>query len=142
MISNPKENLRKPFQLLILLHKFDPDIKNRIDIIENQRYLESQIIKIIGKLKFSIYKTSIYDIATLLRAFSEGVFYATQKSKMFQALLKYYMGKTFKGNPKFVLDLVFREVEWIFNEDDYRRLQTLGEVVWGKREPIPSEEFD
>jgi GTPase SAR1 family protein len=97
IINIVSENHVKNFQLLILLHKFDPDIKNRSDIIENQRFLESQITKIIGSLKFSIYKTSIYDVATLLKAFSDGVFYATHKSKMFQALLKEYMGKTFNS---------------------------------------------
>ncbi|MBY8983824.1 MAG: hypothetical protein KGD65_02030 [Candidatus Lokiarchaeota archaeon] len=97
VINIVSENHLKNFQLLILLHKCDPDIKNRSDIIENQRFLESQITKIIGKLKFSIYKTSIYDVATLLRAFSDGVFYATHKSKMFQTLLKDYMGKTFNS---------------------------------------------
>lgn len=97
VINIVSENHLKNFQLLILLHKFDPDIKNRSDLIENQRFLESQITKIIGKLKFSIYKTSIYDVATLLKAFSDGVFYATHKSKMFQTLLKDYMGRTFNS---------------------------------------------
>ena len=97
VINIVSENHVKNFQLLILLHKFDPDIKNRSDIIENKNFLEVQITKIIGNLKFSIYKTSIYDVATLLRAFSDGVFYATHKSKMFQTLLKDYMGKTFNS---------------------------------------------
>ncbi|MHA2282317.1 MAG: ADP-ribosylation factor-like protein [Promethearchaeota archaeon] len=97
VINIVSENHAENFQLLILLHKFDPDIKNRREIIENQKFLESQITKNIGTLKFSIYKTSIYDVSTLLRAFSDGVFYATQKSKMFQALLKDYMGKTFNS---------------------------------------------
>jgi GTPase SAR1 family protein len=97
IINIVSENHLENFQLLILLHKFDPDIKNRSDIIQNQRFLESQITKIIGKIKFGIYKTSIYDGNTLLKAFSDGVFYATHKSKMFEALLKDYMGKTFNS---------------------------------------------
>ncbi|GAG64201.1 unnamed protein product [marine sediment metagenome] len=97
IINIVSENHLENFQLLILLHKFDPDIKNRSDIIQNQRFLESQITKIIGKIKFGIYKTSIYDGNTLLKAFSDGVFYATHKFKMFEALLKDYMGKTFNS---------------------------------------------
>jgi len=97
VINIVSENHVKNFQLLILLHKFDPDIKDKSEIIENQRFLEVQIAKIVGKLKFSIYKTSIYEIPTLLKAFSDGIFYATQKSRMFQALLKDYMGKTFNS---------------------------------------------
>ena len=91
------ENHIKNFQLLILLHKYDPDIKERSEIIEDHRFLKIQIAKIVGNLKFSIYKTSIYDVPTLLKAFSDGIFYATQKSRMFQALLKDYMGKTFNS---------------------------------------------
>ena len=91
------ENHIKNFQLLILLHKYDPDIKERSEIIDDTRFLEIQIAKIVGSLKFSIYKTSIYDVPTLLKAFSDGVFFATQKSRMFQALLKDYMGKTFNS---------------------------------------------
>lgn len=91
------ENHIKNFQLLILLHKYDLDIKERSEIIDDTRFLEIQIAKIVGSLKFSIYKTSIYDVPTLLKAFSDGVFFATQKSRMFQALLKDYMGKTFNS---------------------------------------------
>lgn len=91
--SNHLEN----FQLLILLHKFDPDIKKSKEILENQRFLENNIYSLVGNLKYSIYTTSIYDETTLLKAFSDGIFYATHKSKMFQALLKDYMGKTFSS---------------------------------------------
>lgn len=97
VVNIVSENHIKNFQLLILLHKFDPDIKERSEIIDDHRFLEIQIAKIVGNLKFSIYKTSIYDVPTLLKAFSDGVFYATQKSRMFQALLKDYMGKTFNS---------------------------------------------
>jgi len=46
------------------------------------------------------------------------------------------------GKPKVVLDPLFRKVEWIFSEDEYRRLESLADVVWGKNEPMPAEEFD
>jgi phosphoglycerate dehydrogenase-like enzyme len=52
------------------------------------------------------------------------------------------MGKPSKNKPKVVLDPLFRRVEWIFNDNEYRRLQSLVEVVWGKNEPMPPEEFD
>ncbi len=86
------------FQLLILLHKCDPDIKNSSTIINNIIFLENEIKSIIKDVRFSILKTSIYDEPSLLKAFSDGVFYATHRSKMFETLLKDYMGKTYNSS--------------------------------------------
>ncbi len=86
------------FQILILLHKFDPDIKNNKEIIKQVNYLEKKVSSIAKDVKFSIFKTSIYDESSLLKAFSDGAFYATHKSKMFEALLKGYMSKTFNSS--------------------------------------------
>jgi GTPase SAR1 family protein len=121
IINIVSENHIKNFQLIILLHKFDPDIKDRNDIIKNQRFLESQINEIVGNLKFSIYNTSIYDMTTLLRAFSDGVFYATHKSKMFQALLKDYMGKTF-NSATLLLDQNCFIIASRSTNEDYQRI--------------------
>ena len=92
------DNHPKNFQFLILLHKYDPDIKNRADIIESISYFETEIPLIIKSIKFSIIKTSIYDDSNLLKAFSDGAFYATHKSNMFQTLLKDYMSKTYNSS--------------------------------------------
>ena len=86
------------FQLLILLHKCDPDIKNNKDIVNNINYLEKKILLFIREIKFSILKTSIFDEPSLLKAFSDGAFYTTHKSEMFQTLLKDYMGKTYNSS--------------------------------------------
>lgn len=86
------------FQFLILLHKCDPDIKYRADIQDNLNYIETELLSIIKSVKFSIFKTSIYDDSTLIKAFSDGVFYATHKSNMFQTLLKDYMSKTYNSS--------------------------------------------
>jgi len=93
-LESPPDN----FQLLILLHKCDPDIKNNKNIINSVEYLEKEISSLVKDIKFSILKTSIYDEPSLLKAFSDGVFYATHKTKMFQSLLKDYMGKTFNSS--------------------------------------------
>ncbi|GAH73114.1 unnamed protein product, partial [marine sediment metagenome] len=86
------------FQLLILLHKYDPDLRKN-DKINNQiKHLENEIASIIKGVHFVIFRTSIYDEPSLLKAFSEGAFYATHKSKMFQTLLKDYMGKTYNSS--------------------------------------------
>ena len=46
------------------------------------------------------------------------------------------------GKPKVVLDPLSRRVEWIFSEDEFRRLESLVDVVWGKNDPMPVDEFD
>ncbi|MFX1390394.1 MAG: ADP-ribosylation factor-like protein [Promethearchaeota archaeon] len=86
------------FLFFILFHKCDPDIKHDKDIIENINYLKKKISSIITNVKFSMFETSIYDEPSLLKAFSDGVFYATHKSRMFQTLLKDYMGKTYNSS--------------------------------------------
>jgi GTPase SAR1 family protein len=121
IINIVSEDHIKNFQLLILLHKFDPDIRFRNDIIKNQKFLESEITKIIGSLKFTIYKTSIFDETTLLRAFSDGVFYATHKSRMFEALLKDYMGKTF-NSATLLLDQNCFIIASRSTNEDYQRI--------------------
>ncbi|MFX1408761.1 MAG: ADP-ribosylation factor-like protein [Promethearchaeota archaeon] len=91
---NPPEN----FQLLILFHKYDPDIKNKKEILDNLSFLEKKINSLIKKLNFSVYRTSIYDDSSLLKAFSDGVFTATEKSKLLQSLLRDYMSKTYTSS--------------------------------------------
>ncbi len=98
IINVASESHPENFQLLILLHKYDPDVKNKKETIDRLNYLENQIKSAIKDIKFSIYRTSIYDEPSLLKAFSDGVFYATHKSKMFESLLKEYMGKTYNSS--------------------------------------------
>ena len=98
IINITSESHPENFQLLILLHKCDPDIKNKKETLDHIDYLENKISSATKGIKFSIYKTSIYDEPSLLKAFSDGVFYATHKSKMFETLLKEYMGKTYNSS--------------------------------------------
>lgn len=94
VIDNHPEN----FQLLILFHKYDPDIKNKKEMKDNIQFLESNIKSIIKNLKYSLYRTSIYDDSSLLKTFSDGVFSATEKSKLLQSLLRDYMSKTYTSS--------------------------------------------
>ncbi len=94
VIDNHPDN----FQLLILFHKYDPDIKNKKEMKDNILLLENKIKSIIKNLKYSFYRTSIYDDSSLLKAFSDGVFSATEKSKLLQSLLRDYMSKTYTSS--------------------------------------------
>jgi len=44
--------------------------------------------------------------------------------------------------PVVVLDSAFRRLEEIFEPEDLERLYSFANVVWGKNEPMPGEEFD
>jgi phosphoglycerate dehydrogenase-like enzyme len=44
--------------------------------------------------------------------------------------------------PKIVLDPFARRVEWIFSDENYERLTSAFDVLWGKNETMPQEEFD
>jgi len=111
----------KNFQFLILLNKCDPDLKNRGDIIKNISYFETEIPSIIKSIKFSIIKTSIYDDSSLLKAFSDGAFYATHKSNMFQTLLKDYMSKSYNSST-LLLDQNCFIIASRSTNDEYQRI--------------------
>ncbi|MFX1392759.1 MAG: ADP-ribosylation factor-like protein [Promethearchaeota archaeon] len=81
----------------ILFHKYDPDIKSNEEILGDINNLEIQIKNLNTKVKFSFYRTSIYDPSSIIKSFSEGVISRTQKSKLIQTLLKKYMSKSFNS---------------------------------------------
>jgi phosphoglycerate dehydrogenase-like enzyme len=41
-----------------------------------------------------------------------------------------------------VLDPHPRRVQWVLSPDEHRRLNDMAEVIWGRDEPIPIDEFD
>lgn len=86
----------------ILFHKFDPDIAQNEEILTNVKYLEEKIKLLHQGAKFSFFKTSIYDDASLIRAFSEGAISITHKSKLIQNLLKEYTKTTFSSSAVFL----------------------------------------
>jgi phosphoglycerate dehydrogenase-like enzyme len=43
---------------------------------------------------------------------------------------------------KILLDTHFRHIEDIFSAEDKEKLYGLGDIVWGKNEPIPMDEYD
>ena len=43
---------------------------------------------------------------------------------------------------KVILDLAFRRLEEVFHPSDLERLHRIADVVWGRNEPMPAEEFE
>lgn len=88
---------QKDTHFLILLHKCDPDIRDDDDTEKNIVFLQEQIAKESPDISFLFYTTSIYDEPSLYKPFSDGVIAFSHKSKMIEALLKDYMGKSFNS---------------------------------------------
>lgn len=66
------ERFEQDTSLIFIFSKADPDIKNEEDLQQSARFLKEGLIKILNK-KPEIYKTSIFSIFSILRAFSSGV---------------------------------------------------------------------
>ncbi|MFO8018400.1 MAG: ADP-ribosylation factor-like protein [Promethearchaeia archaeon] len=83
----------------ILLHKYDPDLRDENEFEENVDNLKSQLaqIEILKKFNLNYYETSIYNEETIIRAFSDGVISLSPKSESLQTLLKEYMATTFNS---------------------------------------------
>ena len=45
------------------------------------------------------------------------------------------------SKPKIVLDPHSRKMDWLFTKETYARLESMAEVIWGKDDPMPVEEF-
>jgi len=88
-LQNPK--------FIILYHKFDPDLREDKEIQENVYRLGQKISESCEGIDFNSYKTSIYDEANLLKAFSDGVISISHKAQLMQNLLKEYMAKSFNS---------------------------------------------
>ncbi len=90
-------DFKKNSTISILLHKLDPDLKKNQDLVNNANNLEAKIKNLATDMKFSFYRTSIYDESSLLKAFSEGVIYLSHKAQLINTLLKEYMSQSFNS---------------------------------------------
>jgi len=82
---------------LVLLHKCDPDIKADPELNRGITDVMNKIKTLSDEVRISFYKTSIYDEASILKAFSDGAVSVTAKAQLIQTLLKEYTGKSFNS---------------------------------------------
>ena len=50
--------------------------------------------------------------------------------------------KTRSVKPKVVLDPYPRKADWVFAPEDLERLKDVADIVWGRNEPMPVEDFN
>jgi small GTP-binding protein len=69
-----KDLKQEEVPVTILLHKYDPHIRGKVDGIENDiAALKANVDKILGKTPHVFFETSIYEAHSIYRAFSEAV---------------------------------------------------------------------
>ena len=83
--------------LIILLHKFDPELRDEEEYVNHVERLKQQIEDLALDFNIRFYNTSIYDGTNILKAFSEEVISKTGKSKLLENVLKDYTKKTFSS---------------------------------------------
>ncbi|MHA1341954.1 MAG: ADP-ribosylation factor-like protein [Promethearchaeota archaeon] len=88
-------------QIIILLHKLDPDIRKKQEfknIVEN---LKQSFLQICNKYDINInidfFKTTIHDEASIISAFSNGLLKINKKSTVITNILKEFCSKTFSS---------------------------------------------
>ncbi|WP_457557806.1 ADP-ribosylation factor-like protein [Candidatus Harpocratesius sp.] len=79
--------------IIILFHKSDPRLKDDPSIISNQKEYESFVRPWLEKRLIHFYNTTIYQINTIVHAFSKGIFYLYDQNTALQKLIDEYVEK-------------------------------------------------
>ncbi|TFF97349.1 MAG: GTP-binding protein [Promethearchaeota archaeon] len=83
--------------LVVLLHKYDPELHEEKDYVKYIENLKQQIRDLSLNFNISFYTTSIYEGSNILKAFSEEVIRKTGKGQLLENVLKDYTKKTFSS---------------------------------------------
>ncbi len=87
-IINKLKNLKEFPPVIVCLHKFDPDLKQNKEIVENSKNLTNKIQEHSDKFFVKIFKTSIFDHWSLISAYSFGLSQLSPNRELFANLLK------------------------------------------------------
>lgn len=85
----------KKNRIIILFHKFDPNLNQSEKCIKKSEELKKKILSFSPIKNISFYKTSIYDNLSLINFFSEAAIKLKGKPQIIQNILTEYCGKTF-----------------------------------------------
>ncbi|MBD3198191.1 MAG: hypothetical protein GF317_24285 [Candidatus Lokiarchaeota archaeon] len=86
--------LNQKTSIIFILSKGDLDVINKPNIKDNVMYIESQIKEIVKKKDIDSYITSIFEITTILRAFSAGIATLSPNRDLINYNLKGFSKKT------------------------------------------------
>jgi small GTP-binding protein len=77
--------------LIVSFHKFDPDIRNNDQVVDNINYLREIILKRYPSFKILFQQTSIYDIISIIQLISYGLSVFDEKFFDLSDLLENYL---------------------------------------------------
>ena len=90
--------MKEKANIIILLHKVDPDVKEDSDIRKNIVNLIDKINNVEFEFNFHLYETTIFDMSSVLLAFSDGVIKNSDRSKLIEEKLKDFSRSTFSSS--------------------------------------------
>lgn len=93
-ITNSMKELDEFPPLVICLNKFDPDIKDALNVKRNFQMVTSQIKKKVKKFFIKFFKTSIFDYWSLISAYSYGLSQLSPNREFFRNRLKIFAKNT------------------------------------------------
>jgi len=80
--------------IVVCLNKYDPDLKDSEEIINNVKYFSEQIKELSDRFFVKIFKTSIFAHWSLISAYSFGLSQLSPNRKLFKQQLKRFAKKT------------------------------------------------
>ncbi|MBD3215493.1 MAG: hypothetical protein GF311_22980 [Candidatus Lokiarchaeota archaeon] len=80
--------------IVVCLNKYDPDLKDSIEIDKNVEYMKKNLKKLSDRFFVKIFKTSIFAHWSLISAYSFGLSQLSPNRKLFKQQLKRFARKT------------------------------------------------
>jgi GTPase SAR1 family protein len=80
--------------IVVCLNKYDPDLKDSIEINKNVEYMKKNLKKLTDRFFVKIFKTSIFAHWSLISAYSFGLSQLSPNRKLFKQQLKRFARKT------------------------------------------------
>ncbi|MHA1699408.1 MAG: ADP-ribosylation factor-like protein [Promethearchaeota archaeon] len=81
----------------ICFHKFDADIQSKEEYIEHYNKLSKIFKNMVADFQLHLFKTTIFEDWTLLKAFSQGILSTSPKTTMIESQLKNFARHTFSS---------------------------------------------
>ncbi|MHA1371673.1 MAG: hypothetical protein ACTSRA_18385, partial [Promethearchaeota archaeon] len=78
-------------------HKFDADIQSKEEYIEHYNKLSKIFKNMVADFQLHLFKTTIFEDWTLLKAFSQGILSTSPKTTMIESQLKNFARHTFSS---------------------------------------------
>ncbi len=125
------EKMKLNVPVTFCLHKFDPYRREMANFQKNEKDIQNKIGKIMGQIPYQVFVTSIYDRASIVRAFASTIQKCVPEYDLIQARLK-ELAKEFNSPMVLILDENSNIVgEWHDTRNSQKGLQIFTENALG-----------